>query len=83
MLKAEIQNRKKWGFCRSFCTKLKEIYDTLKQALLPFEVVSSSGMKEQAFYYPQRLLTPMFISTLSIVYLVYTMYLLFGEAGDM
>lgn len=81
-LELEMKERQKWGLCQrtgfKFCKMAREFW----QCLIPFELFARQDNPGDAFYYPQRLLTPMFISTLSILYLTYSMYLFFFEAKD-
>jgi hypothetical protein len=46
----------------------------LKTVLTPFWVSPRSSQPKDAFYYPQRFLTPLIISTASIIYLTVKVY---------
>ena len=71
------------GCCDKYWNKIKKTFRGLKQSLIPFECQATHKDPGDAFYFPQRFLTPIFISTLSVIYLTYVMYQLFGQAREM
>ena len=79
MMKQEL---KKMGFFKRIYTKIKKILIKLCSTLFPFELTIKFSSYKDAFYYPQRFITPLVISTVSIIYLTIIIYGVIGSVRD-